>query len=200
MKYFGKAGCDRDTTPQLGKCAIGLSNLVQLMLRLVIALVTFTWHVRIWEPWGSLLSSAVFLIFRENRPWRPAEHLCRLFFIEERHEKRERTTPVVSFLDVCYWNAAVHGLVAIKSGSLRSFVCDILLCHTYLPPVVHDHSFVTLWLQTLSSLNRSQQSAWSQPSQLCGSCCDQLITTSVKVMIKLDQVDACQRLKMGSLD
>ena len=47
------------------------------------------------ERW--LLCSAIFLIFTQNRPWRPVDHPSTLFFIEmskERHEKSERTPPV----------------------------------------------------------------------------------------------------------
>ena len=64
----------------------------------------------------SLLLSAIFLIFTQNRPWRPVDHPCTLFFIEmltERHEKSERTLPILW----CPW------ALAYSRDQLYNFSC-----------------------------------------------------------------------------
>ena len=77
----------------------------------------------------SLLPSAIFLIFTQNRPWKSEDHLCKLFFIEMSKERLEKSGRAPPF-SLCPWALAYSRdwpynfscLSAMsKNGHLRKF-------------------------------------------------------------------------------
>ena len=103
----------------------------------------------------SLLPSAIFLIFTQNRPWTSEDHFCTLFFIEiskERLEKSERTPPVswrpwalAYSRDLPYKLSCLSAMS--KNGRLRRF-SSALGCYL---------ARKSLWWPAMSVSNKKQE-------------------------------------------
>ena len=113
------------------------------------------------------LLSAVFLIFTENRPWRPEDHFCKLIFhwnVKGKIQKKEQISAGLwcpwTLACSCNWLFNFSCLSALlKNGHLASSFSDLgLIWQVYV--------FISLWQLVYKFLWRNESSSEKQKERL----------------------------------